>query len=245
MDFEREIALIRNSSQPHILHSLAVIRNIFRQFGPAGVAFSFNGGKDSTIALHLVRAVLDELKEEMPTEGLKSICVIYFSIPNQFPDVEAFMEETSKKYDFSIITINGSYKEGLQHLLQTHPLHAIIMGQRKIDPEASRLEEVSPTDPGWPQFLRVNPILNWTYDEVWQFLKSNNLSYCTLYDQGYTSLGSTQDTLPNPALRTAEGTYLPADQLHDDLLERAGRIPKTPKSASTSTSSLSLANPQN
>lgn len=36
---------------------------------------------------------------------------------------------------------------------------------------------------------------------VWTFLRDGGLPYCSLYDEGYTSLGNVLDTVPNPALR--------------------------------------------
>lgn len=60
-----------------------------------------------------------------------------------------------------------------------------------------------------------------------QFLKHLNVPYCELYDQGYTSLGGTMDTHPNPALKVVgpggELSYRPADELEDDGMERLGR----------------------
>lgn len=37
--------------------------------------------------------------------------------------------------------------------------------------------------------VKVNPIAFWTKDDVWEFIKLNNLRYHPLYDQGYPSLG--------------------------------------------------------
>lgn len=90
-----------------------------------------------------------------------------------------------------------------------------------------------------PSFMRVNPILDWTYGDVWRFLRYFDLPYCSLYDRGaprdapsqprrsfcagYTSLGSKSNTHPNPALRVDSGGYLPAYELRDFSLERAGR----------------------
>lgn len=83
--------------------------------------------------------------------------------------------------------------------------------------------------------MRVNPILHWEYGHVWHFLRTFNLPYCSLYDQGYTSLGKKSQTLPNPALRRkflsndqlSNGdvvpSYWPAFMLSDWSLERAGR----------------------
>ena len=35
----------------------------------------------------------------------------------------------------------------------------------------------------------VNPIVDWTTEEVWEFIHEYNVPYCELYDQGYTRLG--------------------------------------------------------
>ena len=35
----------------------------------------------------------------------------------------------------------------------------------------------------------VNPIIDWTDGEVWEFLKQYNIPYCTLYDEGFKRLG--------------------------------------------------------
>jgi len=93
----------------------------------------------------------------------------------------------------------------MRQALQTYKDHfpritAILVGTRRTDPHGSKLSYRNMTDPGWPSFERINPIINWSYPDVWAFLRHLNVPYCTLYDQGYTSLGSTFNTFPNPAL---------------------------------------------
>ena len=70
-----------------------------------------------------------------------------------------------------------------------------------------------------------------------QFIRHLDIPYCPLYDQGYTSLGGTTDTHPNPALKaraTAETggkeggekrvqVFRPAYELVEDEEERLGR----------------------
>ena len=35
----------------------------------------------------------------------------------------------------------------------------------------------------------VNPIIDWSTDEVWEFIKEYDIPYCKLYDEGYKRLG--------------------------------------------------------
>ena len=37
--------------------------------------------------------------------------------------------------------------------------------------------------------LKINPIINWTWDQVWKYIKENNVPYNKLLDKGYPSIG--------------------------------------------------------
>ena len=78
--------------------------------------------------------------------------------------------------------------------------------------------------------MRVHPVIDWHLGEIWTFLKAEELqplSYCSMYDEGYTSLGGVGDTLRNPLLKRegkgGELVYAPAFELGEDGGERLGR----------------------
>jgi phosphoadenosine phosphosulfate reductase len=37
--------------------------------------------------------------------------------------------------------------------------------------------------------VKLNPLAEWTKDEVWDYVRENDVPYHVLYDQGYTSIG--------------------------------------------------------
>lgn len=44
---------------------------------------------------------------------------------------------------------------------------AIFVGTRRTDPHGGRLSALQPTDGGWPAFMRVHPVIEWRYADIW------------------------------------------------------------------------------
>jgi FAD synthetase len=116
----------------------------------------------------------------------------------------------------------------VQKLIDSENVKGILMGNRRSDPWSRDLEEICKSSPGWPEFYRVFPILDWQYHHVWAFLRLFDLPYCSLYDEGYTSMGEMDNTVKNPYLRveteSGEVTYLPAYALKSEEHERDSRV---------------------
>ncbi|KAE8717017.1 hypothetical protein F3Y22_tig00110065pilonHSYRG00096 [Hibiscus syriacus] len=215
-------------------NAIYVIKRALALYSIEEVAFSFNGGKDSTVLLHLLRAgYFLHRVEQSCSNGILTdfpIRTIYFESTSVFPEINTFTYDTSKIYGLQMDIICTDFKSGLEALLKAKPIRAIFLGVRIGDPTAVGQEQFSPSSPGWPPFMRVNPILDWSYRDVWAFLLTCNVQYCSLYDQGYTSIGSIYDTVPNALLSisstSSKEKFKPAYLLSDGRLERAGRIKK-------------------
>ena len=199
----------------------AIIQQTLQLYSLDELCISFNGGKDCTVLLLILQAALNKLAS--PDHQLRALYIRYDS---PFPQAEEFISETTKRYNLNLITMNGNIKDALKTLKETQPsIKAILLGTRRHDPFSDALRTFSPTDPDWPHYMRVNPILDWHHADVWSFIRECDIPYCSLYDEGYTSLGSSHNTNPNPALKYEDGSnrYKPAYMLEDGHLERAGR----------------------
>jgi FAD synthetase len=199
-----------------IAAALDVIRSVFQDFPrDSELSLAFNGGKDCLVVLHLVLTVAHDLKRPLPS-------VVYFDKPDEFEEMFAFMETCERDMSFSVRKlVHKDFKMNLAALVD-EGVKAVFMGQRRTDPNAPKTT-VAESTPGWPKVLRINPILDCTYETVWSFLVGCDFAYCSLYDQGYTSLGSKSETKRNPVLAGQE-IYRKASELTDgDAYERDGR----------------------
>ncbi|KAF7636478.1 PAPS_reduct domain-containing protein [Meloidogyne graminicola] len=206
--------------------ALKTIEEILDKYSLEQISLSFNGGKDCTLLLHLLRACVNRKYGEN-----KQINAFYIKSNDEFPEIINFVHSISEKYNLNIFEFNGPLKTGLIYLKSQKPeIIATLMGSRSTDPKAAKMKSKCEwTEPDWPPFLRVCPLLDMTYSDVWILLRSLCIPYCSLYDQGYSSLGERSKTMKNPHLIIKENNgnekekYLPAYMLDDEKFERIFR----------------------
>ncbi|KAL4891546.1 hypothetical protein BDV59DRAFT_65706 [Aspergillus ambiguus] len=223
--------------------SLDVVASALTRYQLTELSLSYNGGKDCLVLLVLFLASLHPLPP--PSEGGRpSLPAIYALPPDPFPAVEDFVRWSARAYHLDIIKYTtdpprSTLRSSFENYLALNPtVKAIFVGTRRTDPHGAKLTHFDRTDRGWPDFVRIHPVIDWHYAEIWAFIRHLRLRYCPLYDQGYTSLGGQTDTYPNPKLRIdshAESLsgekdaqdqaqrYRPAYELTEDLEERLGR----------------------
>ncbi|KAJ5249852.1 hypothetical protein N7489_000262 [Penicillium chrysogenum] len=235
--------------------SLDVVNTALQRYKLSELSVSYNGGKDCLVLLILFLAGLHpsrvrndshpttatandtnsspaDLDAEAQIAAATVIPAIYALPPDPFGAVEDFVISSAEAYHLAITKYttappDSTLRSSFEDYLARHPgIRAIFVGTRRTDPHGAQLTHFDRTDGGWPDFVRVHPVIDWHYAEIWAFIRHLDLKYCSLYDEGYTSLGGTSDTHPNPRLRLgaqADGQYLPAYELTEDLEERLGR----------------------
>ncbi|KAF9626740.1 hypothetical protein IFM89_038958 [Coptis chinensis] len=108
-------------------------------------------------------SALNNFKEKSSERELKKHDVTISRLTSLKRLPLALMEGKIQLYGLKIETIRLDFKSGLEALLKEKPTKAIFLGTRIGDPNAVGQEQFSPSSPGWPPFMRVNPILDWSY----------------------------------------------------------------------------------
>ncbi|KAL0487831.1 FAD synthase [Acrasis kona] len=220
--------------------SVDIITQAFDKYGY--LALGYNGGKDSIVLVNLViMSLIHQAKRnragehsqctphdvEIAFQQLREkVLCFHFLSSDSFVEMDEFIQSSSKLYNVQVMLVDGTkgYKCALEEIVRQYPqFKGVLMGTRRIDPHGENMRYFEPTTKGWPDMMRVSPVLEWDYCDIWHLLRGLSIPYCSLYDSGYTSLGCTKDTLPNPLLKKDNGEYTPAYTLLDGSMERAGR----------------------
>jgi len=225
---------------------------------------AYNGGKDCLVLLILYLCALHDRgltdTSDPSSNAETAVQCVYIQDAHPFPEVEDFVARSITIYSLALLEYAKPMKEAFADYINDTPsVKAILVGTRRTDPHGEHLTHFDPTDNSWPQFVRVHPVIDWHYVDIWtvsqhsrfqdsplicpEFIRYLNIPYCCLYDMGYTSLGGTNDTKPNPVLARQPSTqqvptlssvngntngqpkprFRPAYELVDDYEERLGR----------------------
>ncbi len=148
-------------------------------------------GKDCTLLLHLLMAARYKYAQDHPALVLAPLACLYVTGRFPFPEVEAFVRACVPRYHLHLTAVcTDSMKEALTAFLAPASpggpvrFQAVVIGNRRTDPHSHHLQPILPTDGDWPRVLRVHPLLDWRYRDIWRAMCALNIPYCPLYDQG-------------------------------------------------------------
>ena len=107
------------------------------------------------------------------------------------------IDEQSKKYGQNLWETDPN---SCCNLRKVQPLYNALIkkdvwitGIRKAQTIMRQKSEIIEFDERF-NVTKVNPLINWTHAEVWDYIRKNSLPYNELHDQGYPSLGCIQCT---------------------------------------------------
>ena len=156
-----------------------------------GYYLAFSGGKDSVIIYDLAKkaGVKFDAHYSMttidPPEVMQFIRENYSDVIWERPKMSFFklIEKEkmlpTRKFRFCCRTLKEIGGKGRVVITGIRKHESRFRMQRKDFEESNRIKG---------KFF-CNPILEWSTSDVWQYIKENNLKYCSLYDQGKTRIG--------------------------------------------------------
>lgn len=187
-----------------------VIIEASKKFKTKEIAVAWTGGKDSTVILHLIREIY---KGKIPFK------IMFNDSTLEFPEVYEFVKKLHKDWKLDLIwqkhlpeDLSAYHKamdennremamevmriakiNAINYAISQYKLEAFISGIRWDEHEARSNEKFFSQR---STHLRVHPILQFTIDDIWEYIKKFNVPYVNLYDKGYKSLGEAPFTKP-------------------------------------------------
>ena len=202
--------------QSKIEYSIALLRKCEQMAldmdSENGFYLAFSGGKDSQALYHIAKMAGVKFKAHMNLTSVDPPEVILF-VKRNYPDVELIKPKMSiydmalKKHLIPTRTIRwccAEYKEmsgagkvtliGIRHAESSRrsKRNEVEIYNHKFSgnfDQFSEHKENMVTCVNGKDKILVSPILYWTEREVWQFLNSNNIQHCKLYEEGYKRIG--------------------------------------------------------
>lgn len=111
-----------------------------------------------------------------------------------FPDREQVEEMTSKK-GINLFYESVENRKLCCHIRKTEPLNRALKGHKVWITGIRNSQSVTRKDSNmieWDEahgLIKVNPLNLWTYEQVWDYIKTHNVPYNKLHDKGYPSIG--------------------------------------------------------
>lgn len=120
----------------------------------------------------------------------------------QFPDA-AEVEWMVRRHGLNLMYSDKAYRLLCCQVRKVFPLERALAGLDAWVTGLRREQNVTRVgvrkvelDAAHGDIVKVNPIADWAKDQVWEYVRANEVPYSALYEKGYTSIGCAPCTRP-------------------------------------------------
>lgn len=173
------------------------------------MGLAFKGGKESIVVLH---------------KYIYLNPIVFTIIRDNFQELNNYLTDIENLYNIFILKF-VSLEKAVDYLKTKH-CSTIITGCKSTDIGwycEKLYQSMSPRYRGMECF---NPLISFQYQNTWDYIAQEKLPVCSLYNDGYTSIGQRSSTFPNYFLFEKD-RYYHAKLLVDGPLEKQGIILNT------------------
>jgi phosphoadenosine phosphosulfate reductase len=135
-------------------------------------------------------ALVDRVRERYPFKNIHVFKPADVSTTEEFEKKygEKLWEKEENQYDFI------AKVEPAQRAYRELNVHAVITGRRRS--QGAKRGELDIIEVDEAGLIKINPMANWSFDQVQNYIKDNNVPYNDLLDRGYKSVGDWHSTQP-------------------------------------------------
>lgn len=180
-----------------------VLEWALKHFGKK-IAFSTSMGAEDQAILHMIAGIdknaivftLDTGRLFPETYDLIDITAKKYGIPVRiyFPDTKQ-VEEMVNTRGINLFYESIENRKLCCHIRKIEPLKRAFAGLDAWICGLRREQSVTRADTGmfeWDNkfgLIKINPLINWTEEQLWDFIERNNIPYNRLHNQGFPSIG--------------------------------------------------------
>lgn len=173
------------------IDKVAIAIKRLQTFEPAdGYYLAFSGGKDSVVILDLAKRAGGKFDAHYHLTTVDPPELVHF-VKREHPEVEI----SRGKSMWQLIREHGMLPTRTRRFCCRELKEGggtgrvIVTGIRWEESarrKARRMTEICISD---KTKTYLHPIIDWTDDEVWEYIRTNKLPYCSLYDEGFKRIG--------------------------------------------------------
>lgn len=157
---------------------------------PEGYFLAFSGGKDSIVIFDLAIKACAKFDAHYNKTGIDPPELVFF-IRENYPDV---IYEKPLENIFHLVERKGLPRRNARFCCEYLKEHSgggriVLTGIRWQESWRRRRRSMVETCRWVKAKSFLHPIIDWTTAEIWEYIRRNELPYCSLYDEGFRRLG--------------------------------------------------------